>query len=170
MSIDNCQYTFNQLATEVLPRYMAVLRSRIEQPMPMSEFAIKGVGVATLSRKFILNSDFGGCYVLIHNSRPIYVGISQTVLKRLRQHVLGTTYNDATLAYSIATTRWPHNMTRAKAMANKDFQIRFAEAQQYIRELSVAFIEIANALELYLFEAFCAMELDTSEGNKFETH
>jgi len=170
MSIDNCQYTFDQLATEVLPRYMAVLRSRIEQPTSMSEFAIKGVGVATLSRKFNLNSDFGGCYVLIDNSRPIYVGISQTVLKRLRQHVRGTTHYDATLAYGIAATRQTHNMTRSEAMANKDFQVGFAEAQQYIRELNVAFIEISNPLELYLFEAFSAMELDTSEWNTFKTH
>ena len=170
MSIDNCQYTFHQLATEVLPRYMAVLRSRIEQPTPMSEFAIKGVGVATLSRKFNLNSDFGGCYVVIDDSSPIYVGISQTVLKRLRQHVRGTTHFDATLAYRIAATRNPHNITRSKAMANKDFHAVFTESQHYIQALSVAFIEIANPLELYLFEAFCAMELDTSEWNTFETH
>ncbi len=55
-------------------------------------------------------------------------------------------------------------------MANKDFQVGFAEAQQYIRELNVAFIEISNPLELYLFEAFSAMELDTSEWNTFKTH
>lgn len=170
MSSDKCQYTFHQLATEVLPRYMTVLRSRIEQPTPMAEFAIKGVGVATLSRKFNLNSDFEGCYVLIDGTRPIYVGISRTVLQRLKQHVRGTTHYDATLAYGIAAARQPHNMTRSEAMADKGFQVVFAEAQHYIRELNVAFIEIPNPLELYLFEAFCAMELDTSEWNKFKTH
>ena len=40
----------------------------------------------------------------------------------------------------------------------------------YLRSLNVAFIEIGNPLELYLFEAYCAMELDTSEWNTFETH
>ena len=170
MSIDNCQYTFHQLATEILPQYMAVLRSRIEKPTPMSGFAIKGVGIATLYRKFNLNSDFEGCYVLLNGTRPIYVGISRTVLQRLRQHVRGTTHFDATLAYGVAANRQPHNMTRSEAMADKDFRVRFAEAQNYIRELNVAFIEISNPLELYLFEAFCAMELDTSEWNTFKTH
>ena len=170
MSIDNCQHTFNQLATEVFPRYMAILRSRIEQPTPMAEFAVKGVGVASLFRRFNINSDFEGCYVLIDGTRPIYVGISRTVLQRLRQHVRGTTHFDATLAYRIAATRNPHNTTSLKAMANKDFHVGFAKAQHYIRELNVAFIEIPNPLELYLFEAFCAMELDTNEWNTFKTH
>lgn len=170
MSIDKCQYTFHQLATEILPRHMAVLRSRIEQPTPMSEFAIKGVGVATLSRKFNLKSDFKGCYVLIYRTRPIYVGISQTVLRRLRQHVRGTSHFDATLAYKIAAARQPHNMKRAEAMTNKNFQVEFVKARQYIRKLNVAFTEIPNPLELYLFEAFCAMKLNTSKWNTFETH
>jgi len=170
VSIDNCQYTFHQLATEVFPRYMAILRSRIEHPTPMSEFAIKGVGVATLSQKFNLNSDFKGCYVLIDGTRPIYVGTSRTVLQRLRQHVRGISHFDATLAYGIAASRQPHKMTRTEAIADKDFHAVFTESQHYIQALSVAFIEITNPLELYLFEAFCAMELDTSEWNTFKTH
>ena len=170
MSIDNCQYTFHQLASGVFPRYMAVLRSQIEKPTPMAEFAIKGVGVAALSRKFNHNSDFGGCYVLIDGTHPIYVGISRNVLQRLRQHVRGTSHFDATLAYGIATAKQRHKMTRTEAMANKDFHAVFTESQHYIKALSVAFIEITNPLELHLFEAFCAMELDTSKWNTFKTH
>jgi hypothetical protein len=34
----------------------------------------------------------------------------------------------------------------------------------------VAFIAIENDLEIYLFEAFCAMELDAWEWNTFRTH
>jgi len=40
--------------------------------------------------------------------------------------------------------------------------------------LATAFVEIANPLELYLFEAYCAMELstgsDTGAWNTFLTH
>jgi len=170
MAIDGCQHTFAQLAGDVLPRHMAELRRRMESPTPMSEFAIKGAGVATLLRQFTLITDFEGCYVLIKGARPIYVGISQTVLKRLRQHVRGTTHFDASLAYRIAAARQPHNMTRSDAMADEEFQARFEAAQDYLRQLNVAFLEIANPLDLYLFEAYCAMELDTSEWNTFETH
>ena len=36
--------------------------------------------------------------------------------------------------------------------------------------MSVAFIEIENPLELYVFEAFAAMTLGTHEWNTFRTH
>jgi hypothetical protein len=170
MAIDDCQYTFAQLTATVLPQHMANLRHRMLHPRLVSHFAIKGVGAVTLARQYELKSDFAGCYVLIDGIRPIYVGISQTVLQRLRQHVRGTTHYDASLAYRIATKRKPHNTTRSNAMTNKDFKAAFLEAQKYLRGLNVAFIEIANPLERHLFEAFCAMELDTREWNTFETH
>jgi len=170
MAIDECEYTFTQLAAEVLPRYMAQLRRRIVQPTPMAAFAIEGVGIATLLRQFQMPKDFEGCYVLIDGARPIYVGISQTVFQRILQHVRGTTHFDASLAYRIAAARRPQNMTRNAAMADAEFQRHFSEAQAYLRGLNVAFIEIPNPLELYLFEAYCAMQLDTSQWNTFETH
>jgi hypothetical protein len=34
----------------------------------------------------------------------------------------------------------------------------------------VAFIEIANEVELHLFEVYAAIELDTGEWNTFRTH
>ncbi len=153
MAIDRCKYTFAQLAGEVLPRYMAELRCRMSHPIPMSEFANEGVGIANLLRKFNIPKDFEGCYVLIDGALPIYVGISQTVFQRLRQHVRGTTHFDASLSYRIAAARCPHNMTRNEAMADGEFQRHFTEAQSYLRRLNVAFIEIANPLEFYLFEA-----------------
>jgi predicted GIY-YIG superfamily endonuclease len=170
MAIDECRYTFAQLAGDVLPRYMAELRRRIVQPTQMAEFAIEGVGIATLLRQFNIPKDFEGCYVLIDGARPIYVGISQTVFRRIRQHVRGTTHFDASLAYRIANAHCQHNMTRNAAMTDTEFKRHFSEAQAYLRGLNVASIEISNPLELYLFEAYCAMELDTSEWNTFETH
>lgn len=170
MPIDGCRYTFAQLANDVLPGYMAELLRRMAQPTPMSAFAIEGVGVAALLAQFDLNNDFTGCYVLIDGTDPIYVGISRTVLQRLRQHVRGTTHFDASLAYRIAAANQPHGMTRHAAMSDGEFRQHFAAAQMYIRGLNVAFIEIQNPVELYLFEVFCAMELDTSVWNTFETH
>jgi hypothetical protein len=61
-------------------------------------------------------------------------------------------------------------MTRAEAMRSPTFLKAFGVAQQYVRGLSVAFVRIANPLELYLFEAYAAMAFDTSEWNTFETH
>lgn len=70
--------------------------------------------------------------------------------------------------------RHPHGKTAANAMQDEDFKARFEEAHGYLKSLNVAFIEIENPLELYLFEAYCALELDTSFDaggwNSFETH
>ena len=55
-------------------------------------------------------------------------------------------------------------------MKDPAFRAAFDEAQALLRGCSVAFIEIPNPLELYLFEAYCAMALDTKEWNTFRTH
>jgi predicted GIY-YIG superfamily endonuclease len=138
--------------------------------IPMADFAQDGVGVRTLLQRFQREDDFSGCYVLMEGERPIYVGISQGVLQRIRQHVRGMTHFDASLAFRIAASRRPHQFTRSAAMADVEFQGYFRQSQQYLRSLHVAFIEIQNPLELYIFEAFAAMELDTAEWNTFETH
>ena len=52
----------------------------------------------------------------------------------------------------------------------QEFRAAFNEAQALLRTCTVAFIEIPNPLEQYLFEAYCAMELDTAEWNTFRTH
>jgi hypothetical protein len=55
-------------------------------------------------------------------------------------------------------------------MQDPAFREAFTEAQTLLRECSVAFIEIPNPLELYLFEAYCATALDTCEWNTFRTY
>ena len=56
------------------------------------------------------------------------------------------------------------------AMLDPNFKKEFEAAKNYLKSLKVAFIEIRNDLEIYLFEAYCAMRLDTSEWNTFKTH
>ena len=65
-------------------------------------------------------------------------------------------------------------MTASQAMQDTEFQMRFQESRNYLMSLTTAFVEIANPLELYLFEPYCAMELrtgfDTGGWNTFLTH
>ena len=174
MPIDGCHRTFDELARVVLPAYMALMRERIASPLPMSGFAVKGVGPATLCKQLGLDRDFRGCYVLIDGGQPVYVGISKHVLARLSEHVRGTDHFTATLVYRIAAARHPHDTTAARAMQDERFRLRFEETRQYLLSLSAAFIEIENPLELYLFEPYCSLELDTGfeagGWNTFETH
>jgi len=174
MPIHDCPHSFHDLAMDVFSSYMNSLREKMTHPIPMAGFGIKGVGPKSLQRRFGLDHDLSGCYVLIDGRRAIYVGISRGVLKRIRNHVRGSTHFAATLAYRIAATKHPHVMTASQAMQDTGFQMRFQESRNYLMGLATAFVEIANPLELYLFEAYCAMELstgsDTGGWNTFLTH
>ena len=170
--IDNCKYSFRELAIEVLPEYMKKMREAIKRSYPMTRFAIKGDGPKTILKQLGREKDFSGCYVFLKEEKPVYVGISRSVVQRLIQHVKGRTHYDASLAYRIASENYPidMHMQRSEAMTDERFRIKFEEAKAYIRSLSVSFIEIENDLELYLFEAYCALELNTFKWNTFRTH
>ena len=170
MAIDECRYTFKELTDDVLPSLMKQMNDAIEKPMSMSEFAITGVGKQTILKNLKKKSDFQGCYVLSDDNGPLYVGISRGVIQRLIQHVKGKTHFDASLAYRIAAYNYEHEMSRGEAMEHDEFKEYFSEAKNYISGMSVGFIKITNDLELYLFEVYCSMELDTSLWNTFKTH
>lgn len=170
MAIDKCRYSFRDLATTVLPSHMKRMRIALKKPLSMSKFAQSGVGPKSILALVEHSKDFAGCYVIVKNKRPIYVGISRSVITRISQHVKGKTHFDASFAYRIATARFSHDMHRAVAMSDPKFRKEFSKARKYLNSSRVAFIEIENDLELYLFEAYCAMELKTSRWNTFRTH
>jgi len=174
LPIDGCHRSFDELAQGVLPRYMVELREAMKAPIPLLEFAIKGDGPVTLCRRYGLENDPMGCYVLIEDGQPVYVGISKHVIQRLMEHVRGGDHLSATLVYRITVARHPYNGTAANAMQDNAFRMRFDETRHELLNMSVAFVAISNPLELYLFEAYCAMELDTGFDtggwNTFETH
>ena len=82
MAIDNCKHSFQELSKIILPQYMKNMWEKITSPVQMSIFAEKGVGKATAFNKFGIQKDFSGCYVLIENDSPIYVGISRSIIIR----------------------------------------------------------------------------------------
>ena len=170
MTLDACTHSFAEMAASVLPEYMATLRRALASPHSMSLFCKPGFGVKSILSQLRRREDFSGCYVLLHDSKPFYVGISRSVIQRLRQHVTGTSHFDASLAYLMATSKTGHEMKRKDAMKDADFRMAFEQALALLKDCTVAFIEIANPLELYLFEAYCAMELDTCKWNTFRTH
>lgn len=170
MFIDDCRHSFKDLAESVLPDHMAKLRMSLQTPWPMSRFCVEKYGPSAIARELGVSGDFSGCYVMVEGDYPRYVGISRKVLDRLRQHVRGKTHFDASLAYSIAQRRRPTKGFRDSAMADPEFVEAFREGQAYLRSLHVGFVQIDNPLELYLFEAYAAMELGTSEWNTFRTH
>ena len=89
MPIDACTSTFAEMAAIILPGDMARLRAALAAPVPMSLFCKKGFGVKSILSRLQRSSDFSGCYVLLREGKPFYVGISRPVVQRLRQHVTG---------------------------------------------------------------------------------
>ena len=170
MAIDNCKYSFQELSKIILPQYMKNMWEKINSPVQMSMFAENEVGKATAFKKLDIKKDFSGCYVLIESDSPIYVGISRSIISRLLQHVKGTTHFDATLAYRMANEDIKHSLSRSDAMQTVEMKNQFERAKARISKMDVAFIEIKNDIEIYLFEAYCAMELDTKKWNTFATH
>ncbi|QYY33569.1 hypothetical protein K2O51_31560 (plasmid) [Cupriavidus pinatubonensis] len=174
MALHDCQHTFENLASTVLPQYMDKMREAMFCAEPLSRFAEKGVGVKTLLKRRALAEDFPGCYVMLEAEKPLYVGISRSVIGRLRQHVTDTTHYGASLAYRIAASMHREDLdlpkTRSERMMDPRFASSFAAAQERLRATTVAYLEIGNPLELYVFEAYCALELDTGQFNSFETH
>ncbi len=170
MRIDDCIHTFEELALKVLPDHFKKLEESLLAPWPAATFSRAGYGPSALAKELGFTGDFSGCYVLLEAAKPVYVGISRKVLTRVRQHMLGKTHFDASLAYSIAQRRCPTEGQRSTAMETECFKAAFSEAQSYLRSLNVAAVPIENPLELYVFEAFAAMALRTSEWNTFRTH
>lgn len=98
------------------------------------------------------------------------MGISRGVLKRLVQHLNFDSHYSASLVYRMATEDYPHEMKRDQAMKDEQFKAAFLSAQDRLRKMTVAWVEIQNDLELYLFEVFAAMRLNTETWNTFRTH
>lgn len=170
MPIDNCTHTFDELAATVLPAHLARLNEALRSPMPATTF----VGFKTANRDLLTKlgrtTDFPGCYVFLDAGQPVYVGISRGVLKRLVQHLNFESHNTASLVYKMASQDFPHEMKRDQAMKDDQFREVFLTAQGRLRDMSVAFAQIDNDLELYLFEVMASMHLDTDTWNTFRTH
>src|SRR5438093_1576918 len=105
MAIDGCTSSFAEMAATILPGHMARLRSALASPLPLSSFCTAGVGIKSILSQLDRHEDLSGCYVLLREGKPFYVGISRTVVQRLRQHVTGRSHFDASLAYLTATDK-----------------------------------------------------------------
>jgi predicted GIY-YIG superfamily endonuclease len=170
MPIDNCLHTFEQLTSTVLPEHLARLTVALENAMPATTFVgFKSASKEALS-KVGRTTDFPGCYVFCDQGKPVYVGISRGLVKRLVQHLNFESHYTASLVYKMATEDYPHEMKRDQAMKDDQFKEVFLSAQGRLRQMTVAFVEINNDLELYVFEVLAAMKLDTDTWNTFRTH
>ena len=174
MPIDDCEHSISTLNSKILPGYLRELRKDMKRPIRARVFCKDGLGTKWLLKEHFGNrdSDFSGCYVFLgRNNRPFYVGISRGVVGRLHQHMHGISHYDASLAFTMARKKMKmEHIPRAACLRKPSFKKQFELAKRALQNAKVATVEIENPLELYLFEAYCAMKFDTSKWNTFRTH
>lgn len=95
---------------------------------------------------------------------PIYVGISRTVFRRLRQHVWGNKNNEATFAYLKAKTRLGHKDKRLNMDVNE-----LKLEQKEIKKHHIIVIPETNDYDMYFMEVYISGRLKT-KWNSFKTH
>lgn len=118
-----------------------------------------------------LKKDFKGLYVFLSGDIPFYVGISKGVIGRIVQHLKGHSHYNSTLAYNISLHR--HELLNGEKYTGKrnefDFKSKVTPSKEFLLKQRIAVLPVKNDIELYLFEVYCAMQLQCSL-NKFETH
>jgi predicted GIY-YIG superfamily endonuclease len=113
------------------------------------------------------SNEFKGLYIFGEEQNgkviPVYVGISRTVFRRLRQHTFGKNHNQCSLAY-LKTKHQKAEITR-KTVTNEDM----LPAKKIIQNYKVDLIEVQNDYDLYFLELVLAGKFKT-KWNSFKTH
>src|SRR5690606_15651002 len=115
-------------------------------------------------------NEFKGLYVFgkeVNNEIiPVYIGISRTVYRRLRQHGFGKLHNECTLAYLMAKHE---NTEIERATIHENFQEELVKNKYKVSAFKVVLIPIKSDYELYFLEVSLAGILKT-KWNSFRTH
>jgi predicted GIY-YIG superfamily endonuclease len=129
-----------------------------------------------LSREELSSVPDQGIYVYYDkNDRPLYVGRSDRMRKRLLQHSRPSSgHNSATFAFILTKQKMPYN-TLSHKKSRSDLQIEdqfsqmFYAAKDEVARMRVRVIEIVNPVEQALFEIYVSLELATPY-NDWENH
>jgi hypothetical protein len=115
-------------------------------------------------------NEFKGLYVFGEEVNdeviPVYIGISRTVYRRLRQHGFGKLHNQCSLAYLMAKNE---NGDIARATIHTNNEDELLRKKELVRSFKVALIPFENNYELYFLEVALAGILKT-KWNSFKTH
>lgn len=95
---------------------------------------------------------------------PVYVGISRSIYRRLRQHGWGKLHNQATLAHAMASLKHGHKGERKALQFDK-----IEERQMIIRKYRVAILPEEYDYDLYFMEVYLSAKWKTL-WNTFRTH
>jgi hypothetical protein len=116
-----------------------------------------------------------GIYVFYENGNPIYVGRTNRMKDRIKEHGRpSSTHNSAPFAFNLAKKAAIEkgldlNKSRVDLEKDSTFAKLFFEAKDRVSKMSVRVIEIDDPIIQTIFEVYASMELKT-EFNDFNTH
>lgn len=117
-----------------------------------------------------------GIYVFYENGSPLYVGRTNRMRDRLKEHGRQSSgHNKAPFAFNIAkneANKLGLNVNGSrKDLGNKpEFIFLFQSAKQRVSEMSVRVIPIDDQIIQTLFEVYAAIALGTLYYNSFDNH
>jgi hypothetical protein len=121
--------------------------------------------------KNLENNEFKGLYVFGDEVKgkiiPVYIGISRTIFRRLKQHAWGKKHNECSLAYLKTREKWlsdGKDIGRSTILNND-----MLPAKSIIENYKVVLYHIPNDYDLYFLEVVLAGLLRT-KWNSFRTH
>lgn len=118
-----------------------------------------------------------GVYLFSENGTHLYVGRSKRLRERYFLHCRpGSRQNQASFAYKLAREKlnlgaasYSATGSRAAIATSEAFTSVFEAAKARIRSMEYRFIDEPDQARQALFEAYCALVLDTPYNN-FDTH
>lgn len=117
------------------------------------------------------NNEFKGLYIFGEEIEdkviPVYVGISRSIFRRLKQHAWGKKHNECSLAYLKTRHRFESEGKEFRRIASKEEDM--LPAKSVIRNYKVVLVNIENDYDLYFLEVALAGIFKT-KWNSFKTH
>ena len=117
-----------------------------------------------------------GIYVFYEDNVPIYVGRTNRIRKRIKEHgQLSSGHNKAPFAFNIAKKEAKAlgielTATRDILNQNTEFVELFLNAKKRVSNMSLRVVEIHDPIVQTIFEVYASMELETDDYNSFENH
>jgi len=116
-----------------------------------------------------------GIYLFSEGGRPLYVGRTNKLRKRLQYHVRDN-HNQATFAFLLARRKtgrlkasYKPEGSRTALLSEPAFRAAFDAARRRITEMDVKFVEEPDPVKQTILEVFTAFETQ-AEFNDFDNH
>ena len=110
-------------------------------------------------------------YVFYENGEPIYVGRSNTMRSRIREHgAESSDRHSATFAFKLLREVLNDPKGRAEDIENAHKE-EYRRQRERVRAMTFRAVSITDQLEQTLFEIYTVIEMGTApKYNDFETH